>query len=178
MDFVIGGQTINAIVWLLLLAFVQNVSFSIVSRSRNRNNMKYHMIAAFFSNGIWFLTFRELVRADMTLILFIPYTIGTITGSVYGAKISMWIENKIGAISDAHVKPKWLDARGVQEVMVVENVRKRLYLKGCTVGPSDQFLDDIYHRFGVELEPRKLLNDAATIYNEIVRLRNVKQNKK
>lgn len=95
---------IKLIVYILVLAFSQNVSFSIVSRSRNRNNLTYHLIAATLSNTIWFLTFRELVLAQMTLILFIPYTIGTVSGSLLGVKISMWIEKKIGAFSDDHLR--------------------------------------------------------------------------
>ena len=93
-----------AIVTILCLAFVQNVSFSIVSRSRNRDDMRYHMIAAFFSNSIWFLTFRELVRADMNFILFIPYCTGTMVGSVLGVRISMFIEKLLGASADGHLK--------------------------------------------------------------------------
>jgi len=91
---------------LLLLALIQNVSFSLVSRSRNRDNMRYHIIASVFSNGIWFLTFRQLVVADMNLTLFIPYTIGTVLGSVSGVRISMWIEKLIGATSDSHITSK------------------------------------------------------------------------
>lgn len=91
---------------ILFLAFVQNISFSIVSRSRNRNNMKYHLIAAFFSNTIWFLTFRQLVKGDMNLVLFMPYCLGTMLGSVFGVKISMWIESKLGAAADGHLKSK------------------------------------------------------------------------
>ena len=91
---------------LLALAFAQNVSFSIVSRSRNRSNLTYHMIAAVFSNGIWFLTFRQLVTANMNLALFVPYTIGTVAGSVFGMKVSMWIEGLLGATSDSHIAKK------------------------------------------------------------------------
>jgi hypothetical protein len=86
------------------LAFAQNVSFSIVSRSRNRNSIKYHIVAAIFSNAIWFLTFRQLVTANMDLALFIPYTVGTVSGSVFGVRVSMWIERLIGADSDGHLK--------------------------------------------------------------------------
>lgn len=82
---------------LLLLAFIQAVSFTMVSRSRNRDNMRYHVLCSIFSNTIWFLTFRELVLADMTWTLFIPYVIGTVTGSISGSKISMYIEQLIGA---------------------------------------------------------------------------------
>lgn len=95
---------IYSILKILLLAFVQNISFSIVSRSRNRDNLKYHIYAAIFSNSIWFLTFRELVTSDMNLILFIPYVVGTVIGSVYGMSISMKIERWLNATSDGHLK--------------------------------------------------------------------------
>jgi len=88
---------------ILVLAFAQNVSFTIVSRSRNRSSYRYHMIASVFSNGIWFLTFRQLVLGEMNLILFLPYTLGTVAGSLFGAKMSMLIEAKIGALSDSHI---------------------------------------------------------------------------
>lgn len=93
-----------AVVTILGLAFVQNISFSIVSRSRNRNNIRYHVIAASFSNGIWFLTFRQLILADMNFVLFIPYCLGTVAGSVFGVRISMFIEKLLGASADGHLK--------------------------------------------------------------------------
>ena len=86
------------IIKILLLAYIQNISFSIVSRARNRDNMYYHAIASVFSNGIWFLTMRELVISDLTPVLLLPYIIGTVAGSLTGAKVSMRIE-------------KWLDAK-------------------------------------------------------------------
>lgn len=85
---------------ILLLAFAQNISFTIVSRSRNRNNFTYHLIAAVLSNGVWFATFRYLVTAEMSWWLFVPYTIGTVSGSLTGARISMIVERWIGAKSD------------------------------------------------------------------------------
>ncbi len=89
---------------ILVLAFLQNVSFSIVSRSRNRDNLTYHLFAAVASNGVWFLTFRQLVLRDMDALLFVPYTIGTVTGSLLWVRISMLIERWIGAASDSHLK--------------------------------------------------------------------------
>jgi len=88
---------------ILCLAYIQNVSFSIVSRSRNRNSTTYHIIAATFSNGIWFLTFRQLVRSDMNFVLFIPYVLGTVLGSISGMKLSMFIERLLGASADGHL---------------------------------------------------------------------------
>jgi len=89
---------------LACLAFAQNVAFSIVSRSRNRSHIGYHIVAAIFSNAIWFLTFRFLVNQNMSWQLFVPYTAGTVLGSVFGVKVSMWIEKKLGAESDNHLK--------------------------------------------------------------------------
>ena len=88
---------------ILGLAFIQNTSFSMVSRSRNRDNMNYHIIASLFSNTLWFLTMRELVLAELTWWLLIPYAIGTVSGSVYGAKLSMRIERWLGASADGHL---------------------------------------------------------------------------
>lgn len=88
---------------ILMLAFIQNISFSIVSRSRNRDNVKYHLFAATFSNTIWFLTFRQLVKSDMNFTLFLPYVLGTVLGSCFGVKISMWIEKILGASTENHL---------------------------------------------------------------------------
>ena len=87
----------NTILIMVLLAYIQNISFSIVSRARNRDNQTYHALAAVASNLIWFATFRLLVTADMSWTLLIPYIFGTVSGSLTGAKVSMWIEKKIGA---------------------------------------------------------------------------------
>ena len=75
-----------------------------MSRSRNRNNLKFHLIAAVFSNGIWFMTFKALLTRDMSWALFPWYCVGTVAGSLMGVKISMWIERLLGAESDSHLK--------------------------------------------------------------------------
>lgn len=85
------------ILTILFLAFIQNVSFSMVSRSRNRDNMTYHAICSVMSNAIWFLTMHQLVVQDLSYWLLIPYVCGTVAGSLSGAKISMFIEKAIGA---------------------------------------------------------------------------------
>lgn len=82
---------------ILFLAFFQNVSFTMVSRSRNRDNMTYHAVCSVFSNGLWFLTMHHLVVADLSLWLAAPYILGTVCGSIFGAKVSMKIEKLIGA---------------------------------------------------------------------------------
>lgn len=91
---------------LIGLAFVQNTSFSMVSRSRNRDNMNYHAIASLMSNTLWFLTMRELFKQDLDIYLFAPYALGTISGSVIGAKVSMKVEKWLGASADGHLNNK------------------------------------------------------------------------
>ena len=93
-EILILGATIAGI------AFAQNTSFSMVSRSRNRSNMTYHAVCSVFSNGLWLLTFgllgTELI-INSNYIMAIPYIIGTVAGSIFGAKVSMKIEKLIGA---------------------------------------------------------------------------------
>jgi len=89
--------------YLAVLSAGQQVAFSLVSRSRQRNNMAYHVIASIFSNGVWFLTFRQLQVKQWTAELFTPYALGGTIGSVTGVGISMGIENKLGISSDSHI---------------------------------------------------------------------------
>lgn len=100
----IGKLNLMSSLILIGLAFVQNTSFSMVSRSRNRDNMDYHAIASLFSNTLWFLTMRELVKHELDIFLFAPYALGTIAGSLFGVKVSMAIETALGARSDSHIK--------------------------------------------------------------------------
>jgi len=94
-----------AIILMMVMAFAQSVSFSIVSRSRNRNSVAYHRVAAIFSNGVWFITAKYLiVTQHMSWLLFIPYTIATVWGSTTGQQISMWVERKLNLQADDHLK--------------------------------------------------------------------------
>ena len=82
---------------ILLLAYIQNISFTMVSRSRNRDNMAYHAVCAVFSNGIWFATMHHLVATDLSWTMVAPYIAGTVAGSLTGASVSMRVEQLIGA---------------------------------------------------------------------------------
>ena len=89
---------------VLIVAYFQNVAGALSSRSRNRDNMRYHTIAAIFNNGIWFLSLKLLNDSGMSIYLLFPYTIGTVSGSLSGAKIGMAVERWLGASSDSHLK--------------------------------------------------------------------------
>lgn len=98
--------TFSFVAYLAFLSAAQQISFSVVSRSRQRNNMTYHVIASVFSNAVWFLTFRELNVKNWTSELYVPYALGGAVGSVTGVGISMGIEKKLNIVSDAKPAPK------------------------------------------------------------------------
>lgn len=89
---------------VLVVAYFQNVAGALSSRSRNRNDMRYHTIAAIFNNGIWFLSLKILSDSGMSIYLLLPYTVGTVSGSLTGANVGMVIERWLGASSDSHLK--------------------------------------------------------------------------
>lgn len=88
---------ISVLIIILLLSFFQHLTFSIISRARNRDNVPYHIVAAIVSNIVWFVTFQQLVHHQMTFVLFIPYCIGSTLGSLIGTSVSMKIEKLVGA---------------------------------------------------------------------------------
>ena len=85
--------------WLIVLslAYIQNIAFSLVSRARNRDSYTYHAVCSVLSNGIWFLTMKQLVVSDLSLMLLLPYVVGTVAGSMTGQHVSIKIEKLIGA---------------------------------------------------------------------------------
>lgn len=74
------------------MAFVQNMAFTWVSRSRNSGDPQYHRRASWTSNGIWFVTnilvwaqvWRAIERGSWVelVIAGIVYVIATTEGSV------------------------------------------------------------------------------------------------
>ena len=82
---------------LMAVAFVQNISFTMVSRARNRDSKTYHAICSVFSNGLWFATIGIIIQSQlesMNLLMAIPYITGTVIGSIVGADLSIWIEKR------------------------------------------------------------------------------------
>lgn len=82
--------------WLLLIAlfpvaYLQNMAFTAVSRSRNAGNVAYHRRCAWLSNGIWFVTqfffmgtvLPSLIRGEWwkVVLVFFVYVIATTEGS-------------------------------------------------------------------------------------------------
>lgn len=80
------------------------MTFSIVSRSRNRDHARYHVGASVLSNVTWFLTFKQLLVSELSWTIFPFYVIGTTAGSEIGRRYAMRIERALFARSDSHVE--------------------------------------------------------------------------
>ena len=103
--FIVFNSGALAVLGIVGFGIAQQISFSIVSRSRQRNNMMYHIIASIFSNGVWFLTFRQIQHQEWLLALYVPYAAGTAIGSIMGVGVSMGIEKRLNIVSDSRPAP-------------------------------------------------------------------------
>lgn len=85
---------------IMILAFVQNAAYSLQSRAGNRTSNLYHFIAAVFATTVFFVSLTYLIHLKVTLHVLLVYILGTMLGSVYGMKLSVFIERGIGAVAD------------------------------------------------------------------------------
>lgn len=85
---------------LFVVAVIQNMAFTLVSRSRNSGNPARHFRAAIGSNGIWFICnyfilFPEMMKVveqgDLVLktVYMIVYVVATTLGSTWMMKMNL-----------------------------------------------------------------------------------------
>ena len=89
-------EKIGMLGFLAVVAFIQNMMFTLTSRSRNSADPNYHRYCAWGSNGIWYLCFLFIWANIWTAaregswwyigVIGIVYTIATAEGSVYMMK--------------------------------------------------------------------------------------------
>lgn len=81
------GFTVKSLAYFTALLVAQNMSFTLVSRSRQSNNMLYHAAASVLSSGIWILVNVEIIqqvtRAGAGWPLQLWYVVCTVVGSVH-----------------------------------------------------------------------------------------------
>lgn len=83
------------IIKMLGLTFLQNASFTLVSRARNSKSLSYHAIASVLSNGIWLVVIRQVVTNFDKWYLMISYLIGSTVGAIAMHYIAMrYFENR------------------------------------------------------------------------------------
>lgn len=122
--------------WLYwgLILFLQNVSFTIVSRSRNSGSLLRHMAASFVSNGIWFASqifiFKRMLDimtgkegVGMAVLTGAFYTVMTMVGSLFAHWLSLKTEKGKGAVGASSkyaqiLVEDWEAVKGKYEQMI------------------------------------------------------------
>jgi uncharacterized membrane protein YfcA len=80
------------------LSFVQTMSFTLISRARQRKDKKYHAWASVCSNGVWYLTMQQLVLGKIQAFQAAPYVVGNVSGSLIGQGTALKAEKIMGAV--------------------------------------------------------------------------------
>lgn len=105
---------------------LQSTAFSLVSRSRNRDNEDYQILASFFSNMLYLVVLKMLIVNGLTYWLFVPYITGSVIGSVTGAKLAEVIECRFGIESFPPTLPVGREAKELarlkKRVAILEGV--------------------------------------------------------
>lgn len=71
------------------LTVLQIASFTLVSRARNSNSLKYHTIASVLSNGIYLLVLRQVVTNLGDITMMATYLVGSVIGSILMHYVAM-----------------------------------------------------------------------------------------
>jgi len=98
MDLLVEGLTI------MVLCAIMGTMFSMVSRSRNRDNMVYHVTASAGAQTVYLLVLKQLIESSVAPSIMPFYIAGMVVGSVSGAKISMYVEKWLIASADGHLE--------------------------------------------------------------------------
>lgn len=90
------------VVFLVGIAYIQNISYSLQSRAGTRSSNAFHAFTAVFASLVFFMTLRYLFRdQQMSLLLLPTYMFATVFGSLHGNVVSRKIEKWIGAQTEA-----------------------------------------------------------------------------
>ena len=74
---------------IVILTFLQNASFTLVSRARNSNSITYHLIAALISNFLYLIVINKLIKNLENPLLTFGYLLGSVSGSIIMHYIAM-----------------------------------------------------------------------------------------
>lgn len=90
----------KAALTLLAVSAWQAVSFTMVSRARQRGNPQYLAWTSVFSNGVWYLCMHFFALGAITWEKAAPYIVGNAGGSLIGQNLAMQAEQATGALMD------------------------------------------------------------------------------
>ena len=89
------------VLFLVFIAYVQNVSYGLQSRAGTRSSNALHAFTAILASLVFFMTLRYLYKDQMPLTLLATYMFATVFGSLHGNIVSRRIEKYIGAQTEA-----------------------------------------------------------------------------
>ncbi len=114
---------------VMALAYLQNTTYGLQSRSANRNSNAYHALAALAANFTFFWSLRLLVRNELPVVLLAPYVFATILGTLHGNAISIKIESLLGLSPEgAKGRPQLLKLWPTIAVLLVALIAQVMYL--------------------------------------------------
>jgi hypothetical protein len=90
----------KAALTLLAVSAWQAVSFTMVSRARQRDSKQYLAWTSVFSNGVWYLAMQALTAGAIGWDKAAPYIVGNAAGSLVGQTLAMKAEQATGALVD------------------------------------------------------------------------------
>ena len=76
-------------IFFFLLVVFQSMTFTFISRARNRNNVKLAVIASVFSNATWLLVFRHIALNLEDWFMYPIYVLAMTLGTLIQMKISI-----------------------------------------------------------------------------------------
>lgn len=145
-----------------LLGFLQNVSFTFVSRGRNSGSLTYHLVAAIFSNGLYaallFTSIEQVSQAKTMPWTFLAvYTLSTLSGSIFAHWLALRIEKGKGRSVQEDKFSKLATQvaafEGIQDSVEGEVASMRSELtalhNGVNANKADARLDVIEARLGI-----------------------------
>lgn len=122
------------------LAYAQNTTYGLQSRSANRNSNAYHALAALAANFTFFWSVQILVRNNLPPALLAPYVFATILGTAHGNVISIKVESFLGLSAEgAKGRPQLMKLWPTVAVLVAALAAQTVFLapsfgRGTLVG--------------------------------------------
>ena len=112
-------EEIYLIIFMIPVFFIQSMTFTWVSRSRNSGNPTHHRMASLCSNGVWFISqmtiikfvWKPIIDGDWLLVVVAGtvYVLSSAEGSVFMMKVLL-DKIRIPLLS------KWFSEKGNKQV--------------------------------------------------------------
>ena len=101
---VLGMEAVTlSMLWILLAAFISSGIFSALSAARSTNAYWSHFAFVLFHGLVVYFTYKIMHDAHGNWSIFAPYVIGSVSGSILGARAGIRVETWLKSSWDAHV---------------------------------------------------------------------------